>query len=317
MAPNRLKSMYDICTIGHITLDKVVTSQSVNYMPGGTSFYFSKAIQGAPIDYALVTALATSELGVVADLRKSGVEIYALPSEHSVYFENIYSQNQNHREQNVLQKAAPFDVAVMPDIKAKIYHLGPLLSDDISLGLLKLLASKGTVSLDIQGYLRYVKDKKVLYKDWTDKKEALPHVSILKANEFEMEVLTGKSKVQEGAKYLADMGVKEVIITLGSHGSVIYTENQFYKIPAFKPTEVVDATGCGDTYMAGYLSKKIAGAAVEEAGEFGAAMATINIEASGPFSGDFTKVEKVLSSYGTHEGYEKVFTWAEAWSSVV
>lgn len=307
--------MYDICTIGHITLDKVVTSQSVKYMPGGTSFYFSKAIQSAPIDYALVTALATSELGVVADLRKSGVKVYALPSEHSVYFENIYSQNQNHREQNVLQKAAPFDVSVMPDINAKIYHLGPLLSDDISLGLLKILANKGTVSLDIQGFLRYVKDKKVLYKDWAEKKKALPYVSVLKANEFEMEVLTGKRKVQEGAQYLADMGVKEVIITLGSHGSVIYTDNQFYRIPAFKPTEVVDATGCGDTYMAGYLSKKIAGAGVEEAGEFGAAMATINIEASGPFSGNFSKVEKVLSNYGTHEGYEKVFSWAEAWST--
>lgn len=308
--------MYDICTIGHITLDKVVTPQSVKYMPGGTSFYFSKAIQEAQLDYALVTALATSELGVVADLRKSGIEVYALPSEHSVYFENIYPENQNHREQNVLQKASPFDVPVMPDITAKIYHLGPLLSDDISLELLKLLSTKGMVSLDIQGYLRYVKDKKVLYKDWADKKEALPHVSILKANEFEMEVLTGKSKVQEGAKYLAGMGVKEVIITLGSHGSVIYTDNRFHKIPAFTPTKIVDATGCGDTYMAGYLSKKIAGADVEEAGEFGAAMATINIEASGPFSGDFSKVEKVLN-YGTHEGYEKVFSWTEAWSSVV
>lgn len=308
--------MYDICTIGHITLDKVVTPQSVRYMPGGTSFYFSKALQKENIRYALVTALAPSELGVVTELRNSGVTVYALPSEHSVYFENIYSQNQNHREQNVLQKASPFDVPAMPGIDAQIYHLGPLLSDDISLELLKLLASKGIVSLDIQGYLRYVKDKKVLYKDWSDKKEALPYVSILKANEFEMEVLTGKSKVQEGAKYLADMGVKEVIITLGSHGSVIYTDNKFHKIPAFTPSQVVDATGCGDTYMAGYLSQKIAGADVVEAGEFGAAMATINIEASGPFSGDFEKVEKVLKS-GTQEGYEKVFSWAEAWSPVV
>ncbi len=308
--------MYDICTIGHITLDKVVTPQSVKYMPGGTSFYFSKALQNAEVKYALVTALAAAELKVVADLRKAGVEVFALPSEHSVYFENIYSQNQNHREQNVLQKASPFDVPAMPGIASKIYHLGPLLSDDISLELLKLLASKGLVSLDIQGYLRYVKDQKVLYKDWADKKEALPHVSILKANEFEMEVLTGKSKVQEGAKYLADMGVKEVIITLGSHGSVIYTDGIFYRIPAFTPTAVVDATGCGDTYMAGYLLKKIAGAGVEEAGEFGAAMATINIEASGPFSGDFNKVEKVMT-FGTQKGYEKVFSWAEEWSSAV
>jgi sugar/nucleoside kinase (ribokinase family) len=150
------------------------------------------------------------------------------------------------------------------------------------------------VSLDIQGYLRYVKDKKVFYEDWADKKEALPHVSILKANEFEMEVVTGTSDVREGAQYLADLGVKEVIITLGSKGSLIYKDNHFFQIPAYKPAAVVDATGCGDTYMAGYLSKKVAGASVQEAGEFGAAMATLKIQSSGPFSGDAEMVEEVL-----------------------
>ena len=286
--------MYDICTIGHITLDKVVTAQSVKYMPGGTSFYFSKALRQFDINYMLVTALAEKESHIVAGLREENIEVFSQNSPYTVYFENIYSANQDHREQNVLHKAAPFIVAQMPAIEARIFHLGPLLSDDISVDLVKMLAAKGIVSLDIQGYLRYVKDKKVLYKDWEDKKEALAHVSILKANEFEMEVVTGTGDVREGAQYLADLGVKEVIITLGSKGSLIYTDNQFFQIPAYRPTAVVDATGCGDTYMAGYLSKKVRGAGVQEAGEFGAAMATLKIQSSGPFSGDEAMVEEVL-----------------------
>jgi sugar/nucleoside kinase (ribokinase family) len=286
--------MYDICTIGHITLDKVVTAQSVKYMPGGTSFYFSKALRQFDINYMLVTALAEKENHIVVGLREENIEVFSQNSPYTVYFENIYSANQDHREQNVLHKAAPFTVAQMPAIEARIFHLGPLLSDDISVDLVKMLAEKGTVSLDIQGYLRYVKNKKVLYKDWEDKKEALAHVSILKANEFEMEVVTGTSDVREGAQYLADLGVKEVIITLGSKGSLIYTDNQFFQIPAYRPTAVVDATGCGDTYMAGYLSKKVRGAGVQEAGEFGAAMATLKIQSSGPFSGDEAMVEEVL-----------------------
>lgn len=289
--------MYDICTIGHITLDKVVTAQSVKYMPGGTSFYFSKALRQFDVDYMLVTALAESENHIVSALRDENIQVFSQPSEYTVYFENIYSANQDHREQNVLHKAAPFTTAQMPDIESRIFHLGPLLSDDITVDLLKSLAQKGTVSLDIQGYLRYVKDQKVLYKDWADKKEALPHVSILKANEFEMEVVTGTSDVRKGAEYLADLGVKEVIITLGSKGSLIYKDNDFFKIPAYKPTAIVDATGCGDTYMAGYLSKKIQGAGVQEAGEFGAAMATLKIQSSGPFSGNAAMVEEVLQ-YG-------------------
>ncbi|MCE6989376.1 PfkB family carbohydrate kinase [Dyadobacter sp. CY323] len=286
--------MYDICTIGHITLDKVVTAHSVNYMPGGTSFYFSKALRQFDIHYMLVTALAESENHIINSLRDEHIEVFSQNSPYTVYFENIYSANQDHREQNVLHKAAPFTVAQMPAIDAKVFHLGPLLSDDISVDLIKSLASKGLVSLDIQGFLRYVKDKKVYYTDWADKKEALPYISILKANEYEMEVVTGTSNVREGAKYLADLGVREVIITLGSKGSLVYTDNRFYQIPAYKPTSVVDATGCGDTYMAGYLSKKVKGASVQEAGEFGAAMATLKIQSSGPFSGDARMVQDVV-----------------------
>ncbi|WP_439555877.1 PfkB family carbohydrate kinase [Dyadobacter sp.] len=289
--------MYEICTIGHITLDKVVTTHSVNYMPGGTSFYFSKALRDFDVKYMLVTALAEQESHIVTSLRDERIEVISQESPYTVYFENIYSANQDHREQNVLHKAAPFTVAQMPEIEARFFHLGPLLSDDIQLDLLQYLATKGAVSLDIQGYLRFVKDKKVYYTDWADKKEALPHVSILKANEFEMEVIAGTSDIREGAKIIAGMGVKEVIITLGSKGSLVYKDDHFYQIPAFKPAAVVDATGCGDTYMAGYLSKKVRGADVQEAGEFGAAMATLKIQSSGPFSGNQEAVNHVVK-YG-------------------
>lgn len=287
--------MYDICTVGHITLDKVVTSQSVKFMPGGTSFYFSKALQQFPLNYILVTALGSEENYIVEGLRESNIAVHALQSDFTVHFENIYSQNQDHREQNVLHTAASFDVPQMPELEAKIFHLGPLLSDDISLDLIKHLASKGEVSLDIQGFLRYVKDKKVYYTDWADKKEALPYITYLKANEFEMHAVTGLTDVQEGARYLAAMGVREVIITLGSKGSVIYTDGHFHEIPAYKPEAIVDATGCGDTYMAGYLLQKVKGLSIQEAGEFGAAMATLKIASSGPFSGHPDTVEKVIN----------------------
>lgn len=294
--------MYDICTIGHITLDKVVTTQSVKFMPGGTSFYFSKAIQNFDLNYTLVTALSSEEAYIVNALRESGIEVHALFSEFTVHFENIYSQNQDHREQNVLHTAASFDVPQMPDINAKVFHLGPLLSDDISVALIKHLAARGEVSLDIQGFLRYVKDKKVYYTDWADKTEAMPYITYLKANEFEMQAVTGTSDVEDGARILADMGVKEVIITLGSKGSVVYRDGIFHTIPAYEPAAVVDATGCGDTYMAGYLMKRIQGASIQQAGEYGAAMATLNIAVSGPFTHGIEEVEAIINQ-GSYTPY--------------
>ncbi|GAB2793616.1 PfkB family carbohydrate kinase [Rhabdobacter roseus] len=286
--------MYDICTIGHITLDKVVTSQSVTYMPGGTSFYFSKAIQPFNLRYTLVTALGTQESYIVDDLRAASIPVHVLPSAFTVHFENIYSHNQDHREQNVLHKAAPFAVDHMPELSARVFHLGPLLSDDIPVALITKLAAQAEVSLDIQGYLRYVQDQKVYHRDWADKEEALPYITYLKANEFEMQAVTGHQNVQAGARYLAERGVREVIITLGSKGSVIYSNGTFHEIPAYRPEAIVDATGCGDTYMAGYLLQRINGQSIREAGEFGAAMATLKIESSGPFTGQPDQVEHVI-----------------------
>lgn len=286
--------MLDICTIGHLSLDKIITAQSTRYMPGGTSFYFSKALVHSRIKYGLVTALAPQEHQIVDELRAEGIAVYTLPSRRTVYFENIYSADQNHRDQHVLAKAASFSTAEMPDITAKVFHLGPLLADDIPIELLEDLSEKGLISLDIQGYLRHVVNRNVVYRDWAEKRDVLPKVGILKANEFEMEVVTGRRNAHEGSQYLADLGVREVIITLGSKGSLIFTEGQFYRIPAFKPTAVVDATGCGDTYMAGYLSKRVKGASVEEAGEFGAAMATLKIGSFGPFSGSPTLATELL-----------------------
>jgi sugar/nucleoside kinase (ribokinase family) len=277
--------MYDICCIGHITLDKVVTPQAVKHMAGGTSFYFSSAIRNMDVSYTLVTSLAENEMPTVEALRAKGTEVHASTCAHTVYFENIYSGNQDHRTQRVLQKADPFTVEQLQGIDAQIFHLGPLLADDIPVSLIKELSSRGRVSLDAQGYLRKVEDKNVIPVDWPAKKEALQYIDILKVNEHELEALTGLTDIKKGALVLADWGVKEVVITLGSMGSVIYADGLFYSVPAYIPTAVVDATGCGDTYMAGYLYQRTKGASFQEAGEFAAAMASFKIESSGPFTG--------------------------------
>lgn len=289
--------MHDLCCVGHITLDKVVTPKNTVHMPGGTSFYFSHAIRNLKdINYTLVTAIAESEMAVANDLQSKGIDVKVMPSKHSVYFENIYGENQDNRTQRVLAKADPFTVDYLEDIDARIYHLGSLLADDFSLDVIRFLSQKGLVSVDSQGYLREVKEQNVYAVDWTEKKEALQYIHFLKANEHEMEVLTGYDDVAMAAKQLYDWGVKEVLITLGSMGSVIYDGTTFHKIPAYKPKEVVDATGCGDTYMTGYLYKRAKGAGIEEAGRFAAAMSTLKIECLGPFKGTKEDIEHCLET---------------------
>ena len=288
--------MYDICGVGHITLDKVITPASVKYMPGGTSYYFSNAIRNLHLNYLLVTSLGAGEMHTIDSLRSLGIEINAYESAYSVYFENIYSENVDHRTQRVLRKADPFTQEQLKGIQAKIFHLGPLLADDMSVDFIKDLSARGRVSLDVQGFLRTVEHLNVVLTDWPDKMETLQFIDILKANDQEMEKITGVTDIRTGAKLLADWGVKEVVITLGSKGSVLYTNGVFYDIPVFVPRNISDTTGCGDTYMAGYLSQRILGKGPQEAGEFASAMAALKIESYGPFTGEPSDVFSFMAS---------------------
>ena len=254
-------------------------------MPGGTSYYFSNAIRNMHLHYLLVTSLGNSEMHTVSRLRSLGIEINAYQSAHSVYFVNIYAGNQDQRIQKVLRKADPFSLEQLKDIHAQIFHLGPLLADDMSAAFIKDLAARGRISLDVQGFLRTVEKNNVVLTDWPEKKEVLKYIDILKADDQEMQVLTGCKDARAGAFLLSEWGVKEVIITFGNKGSFIYTGEMFYDIPAFVPHHVSDETGCGDIYMVGYLSQRILGKGPQQAGEFAAAMAALKTETYGPFTG--------------------------------
>ncbi|WP_278954791.1 PfkB family carbohydrate kinase [Phocaeicola coprophilus] len=294
--------MNDICCIGHITLDKIITPKQTTYMPGGTSYYFSHGIRHLKDtrNYKLITALAPSEYKAVEDLRAKGIQVEVLPSRKTVYFENIYGENQDDRKQRVLAKADPFTVEELKDEEAKFFHLGSLLSDDFSLDVVKLLSGKGKLAVDAQGYLREVRGEQIYPTDWKDKREALKYIDILKVNEHEAEVLTGFKDFKQAALQLAEWGVKEVLLTLGSLGSIIYAEGTFYKIPAYPAKNVVDATGCGDTYSMGYLYMRNKGASYEEAGCFAAALSTIKLEKSGPFSGTEEQVWDIIRNSDLH-----------------
>ena len=183
---------HQLCCIGHITHDKIITPRRTAHQPGGTSYYFSHAIRRLPeIDYMLVTALGAEDMHVVDELRREGIQVKVMPSRQSVYFENIYGENQDNRTQHVLAKADPFTVEYLQDVEAQIFHLGSLLADDFSLEVVKYLSGKGRISIDAQGYLREVQGEDVFPVDWERKEEFLRHVYFLKANEPETLALTG------------------------------------------------------------------------------------------------------------------------------
>lgn len=290
--------MYDICSIGHITRDKIITPQRTVYMAGGTSFYMSYGISQLPerVKYQLVTKVGEGQKPEVEKIRQRGIDVICYPSKHTVYFENKYGANSDNRTQRVLAKADAFTIEEMKPLEARIFHLGSLLNDDFSPEVVEFLSGKGLVSIDVQGYLREVRGEEVHAISWKDKEKILRHTDMLKLNEYEMKVITDSDNPRTVAEKLNKMGVREVIITLGSYGAIIFADRKFYEIPAYKPHEIVDATGCGDTFSTGYLYCRTQGIGYEESGKFAAAMCTLKLEHSGPFDRSIEDIEKVIAS---------------------
>ena len=288
--------MKDICCIGHITLDKIVTPDNEFYQNGGTAYYFAYGMNRLPKDvsFQLVTSIAPKDFGAVEQMRREGIDVVAFESRDTVFFENRYGRDKNARTQRVLAKSDALTPEQMEGLEARVFHLGSLLSDDFSPEVVECLASKGKVSIDVQGYLREVRGEQVVAVDWPEKRRVLEMTDMLKLNEYEMEVVTGEKDPRRVARVVNGWGVREVVVTFGSYGSLIYADGKFYDIPAYEPKKNVDVTGCGDTFSTGYLYCRAKGMDCDEAGRFAAAMCTLKIEHPGPFRGTIDDVWRLV-----------------------
>lgn len=287
--------MKDICCIGHVTRDRIVTPEKTVYMPGGTAYYMAYGMNQLPpkVSFQLLTKVGEDQRGEIDKMRQAGIDVVCHDSAHTVFFENRYGRNSDRRTQRVLAKADPFTMDELAPLQARVFHLGSLLTDDFSPEVVASLAERGLVSIDVQGFLREVRGESVRPVNWKHKHEILHYTHMLKLNEHEMVAIGGSRDPRDVSRELAAMGVREVIITLGSYGSFIYAGDKFYQIPAYKPSARTDATGCGDTFSTGYLYMRLQGADCMEAGKFAAAMCTLKLEHNGPFDDTMEDIERV------------------------
>jgi fructokinase len=88
--------------------------------------------------------------------------------------------------------------------------------------------------------------------------EIVPNVNLLKVNEAELKLLTGSQDLDAGSQSLLERGPDLCVVTLGPGGSFFRIAEGGEHIPAFV-VDTVDATGCGDAFIAGLLCQLVAG----------------------------------------------------------
>jgi adenosine kinase len=112
-------------------------------------------------------------------------------------------------------------------------------------------------------------------------------------NDYEGQLLqerTGR-KLEELAR-----GVKALVVTQGAKGSLMMTGGRTLEIPAVKPEQLVDPTGCGDAYRAGLLYGIAAGLDLPVAGRLASLLGSIKIASRGGQNHRFTR-DEVVSRY--------------------
>ncbi len=83
--------------------------------------------------------------------------------------------------------------------------------------------------------------------------EVFNYLDILFLNKYELFRLTKVTSLDEGLDKLLKLGVKAIVLKLGSEGSMYKDNNTEVKCEAFKVSKVVDTTGAGDAFNAGFL----------------------------------------------------------------
>jgi sugar/nucleoside kinase (ribokinase family) len=115
---------------------------------------------------------------------------------------------------------------------------------------------------------------------------ALENVDWFLPNEDQAMKLTGADDVEAAARALLERGVGACAITCGAEGSVIVTGEGVERVPAFQ-IDVVDTTGCGDAFSAGFMRGLSLGRAPVEAARLGSACAALVAQGLGSDAGEF------------------------------
>jgi sugar/nucleoside kinase (ribokinase family) len=221
---------------------------------GGAPFHAARALRvlGSPALIAAKCAEADRP-ALLPPLVALGVPVLWREGASTAGFAFRYEGDR--RVMTVESLGDPWTPAEVGDLgDARWVHAGALARSDFPAETLAELAQDRRVSLDGQGLVRPARIGP-LELDADYDPEVLRHVSVLKLAEEEARVLVGEPDEEA----LRSLAVPEVVVTLGSRGSLVLAEGRLERVTARPVEGQIDPTGAGDGFAAAYLVSRGAG----------------------------------------------------------
>jgi sugar/nucleoside kinase (ribokinase family) len=286
-----------ITAIGNPVYDYIKTQKidTEGRVLSGCSTNAALALAKLGEDVRLVGAIGDDHRSLfIGGLEEHRVDYEILPSKETGGFSLIYYDDFGNRTLDLLGRAdniGELDPALYDDSEAIL--IAPILGE-ISFENIRTIKEnfQGLYFCDPQGLLRFADENgRIYHEKVAGIEEVFGLFDVVKPNELEGKVLTGidcREDPYEAARIIKSWGPRIVIVTLAELGSVIYDGKRFIDIPPYE-INLIDSTGAGDTYMAGFTYEYLRTPDLRIAGCFASCVSSVMIEQVGP---DFEMIEK-------------------------
>jgi sugar/nucleoside kinase (ribokinase family) len=240
--------------VGSTTIDKIIAEDHSFLKLGGVTTYAGITYRRHGIPVFIISNIAEQDLEVMAKLRAEDILVFSTKSDLSTYFVN-YNRG-DIRYQELLQQAGSIKIGQIQSIIDRVdgLHLGPLHPLDIEMGVLRSLHDSNLkIFLDVQGYTRMVKNKKVYRSVSVQMTAGLTLARIVKANEAEYHAILAFYQMTL-AELMHCFKIEEFVVTLGDKGGFVQKQNgETFHYDAALVKTPVDSTGAGDVFLAAYV----------------------------------------------------------------
>jgi sugar/nucleoside kinase (ribokinase family) len=288
---------YDIVYAGNYTKDTIVTPSEIRVVDGGAVNYAAHAAARLGVKTAVVTRLAQTDRGMIERLEAAGVDCYPVYTSTSTCLTLVYrTSNVDQRELSVQSTAGTIEPEQFDELETRAVVFGASLRGEVELGLIQHLRQRSGIRLaaDVQGFVRVLRGRTLVYEPWEEMPAVLRNLDILKSDAVEAEYLTGEADIHRAARVFASLGAREIVLT-HSAGVLIHAEGKDYEYP-FYPGSVIGRSGRGDTCLGTYAALRLC-LPPAEAGRWAAAVTSLKLEKMGPFDRSKAEVEAFLERH--------------------
>ena len=142
----------DVVFVGHYTKDTIVSPAGTRVVDGGAFNYGAQVASRMGLKVAAVTRLARGDFHVVEELRRLGVDVFAIAAPASTCLRIDYpTSDVDQRTITVTSTAGPFTPEDVRDIRARAFVVGASMRGEVSLAVVEELAkTEALVAVDVQ-----------------------------------------------------------------------------------------------------------------------------------------------------------------------